>query len=127
MKSKTKWFLWLTPLSIATTYTVAVVGLRSEPSGYVASYSIFDHSITDVLDFSGGTVTLRTCCGNESWGTYSRSSDGAWIWHRRHESPTLVSQELVVRPGFFSIHFAETQNPSSHFTLRRRAFTAFPL
>ena len=127
MRTRTKGIVYLTPLAIAAAYAVAFVGPRAEPTGYVASYSIFPHASTDVLDFSRGTVTLRTCCGDESWGTYSRAPNGAWIWHLRHGSEQPVANEVLIRAGFFSMSFADTKNPAMKFTLRRRVFTKFPL
>ena len=124
MKTKTKRILWLTPLVIAAAYVMALVGLHSEPSGYVASYSIFPHDGNDVLDFSRGTVTLRTCCGDVPWGTYSRSPDGAWIWH---DSPATKSKEILVQSDLFSVSFTDMRDPSNKFTLRRRVFTQLPL
>ena len=127
VKTRTKRILWLTPLAIAAAYAVAFVSLRSEPSGYVASYSIIPHDSNDVLDFSHGIVTQRTCCGDESWGTYSRSPDGTWLWHIRHGSKNHATNDIIVRPGFFSMSFADTQDPAIRFTLRRRVFKQFPL
>lgn len=127
MKISTKRILWLTPLGIAAAYVVALVGLRSEPSGYVASYSVFPHATTDIFDFSHGTVTLRTCCGNSSWGTYSRSSDGAWIWHLRYGTRRRTTREIRVQSGFFSMTFTVIEDPSVKFTLRRRVFANYPL
>src|SRR5207302_7442682 len=71
VKTRTKQILWLMPLAVAAAYAVALTGFRSEPSGYVASYSFLPHARTDVLDFSRGIVTLRTCCGDSPCGTYS--------------------------------------------------------
>ena len=126
MKTRTKRILWFTPVAIAAAYAVAFVGLRSEPSGYVASYSIMPHDGNDVLDFSHGIVTQRTCCGDEAWGTYSRSSDGAWVWHVRHGTKNPVTKELFVRADFASMSFTDTQDPSIRFTLRRRVFKQLP-
>ena len=127
MRTKTKRVLLLTPLAIAAAYAAALVALRSEPSGYVASYSIYPHAGTDVFDFSRGNVTLRTCCGDEPWGTYSRSPDGAWVWHLRRGTKKPVTREILVQPGFLSMRFTDLQDPSKTFTLRRRLFTQIPL
>jgi hypothetical protein len=126
VKTRTKHILWLTPLGVAGAYAACLVSLRAEPSGYVASYSVLPHSSTDVLDFSRGTVTLRTCCGDEPWGTYTRSREGAWIWHLR-QGKKSVTKEYLVHSNFLSMSFTDMQDPSSKFTLRRRVFTHFPL
>lgn len=124
MKTKTKRILWLTPLAIAVGYVLALVGLRSEPSGYVASYSIFPLDGNDVLDFSRGTVTLRTRWGDKPCGTYSRSPDGAWIWHFSYGTKLKA---MLVQSRPFSMSFTDTDDPSNRFTLRRRVFTQIPL
>ena len=114
------------PLIIATGYFVAAIGMRSEPTGYVASYDFFPHSSNDVLIFSRGTVTLHTCCGDESFGTYSRSPDGRWIWHYTRESqPRAV--DIRVRSHLFSISLELPDNPSVTLSLRRRVFADLPL
>ena len=126
MKTRALHILWLTPLAIAVAYSVALVGIRSEPFGYVASYSVFPHAENDVFHFSHGLVTLETCCGEEMWGTYSRSADGDWIWHLRHVTST-TTQEIRVRSGLFSMRFTDARDPSKEFTLRRRLFKELPL
>jgi hypothetical protein len=125
VKTRTKRILWLTPPGIAAAYAACLLGLRAEPSGYVASYSVFPHSTTDVLDFSRGTVTLRTCCGDQPWGTYSRSREGAWIWHLRTRTKS-VTKEYLVQSDFLSMSFTDVQDPSIKFTLGRRVFRQFP-
>ena len=127
MKTSKKRILLFTPLAVVAACAVALLSLRSEPSGYVASYSIYPHAGTDVLHFSRGTVTLRTCCGDEPWGTYSRSEDGAWVWHLRRGTKKPYSRDILVQSGFFSMQFTEIQNPSKKFKLRRRVFAQFPL
>jgi len=107
---------------------VALAGFRSEPWGYVASYSIFPHSETDVLNFRSGSVTLQTCCGEEAWGTYARLKDGTWVWHRiRPGTNGPMARDFLVRSDYFSMTFTDTQSPSNVFTLRRRVFMNFPL
>lgn len=80
VKTRTKRILLLTPLLLIVAYAATCASFRSEPSGYVHAGTIINHSHSDILEFSGGTVTLRTCCGDESWGTYTRLPDGQWIW-----------------------------------------------
>ena len=128
MKTITKRILLLTPFAVGGVYVLAVASMRSEPSGYVASFSIFPHASNDVLNFSQGTVTLQTCCGDSSYGTYSRMPDGRWIWHLRMgtKNPPFA-KEILVQSGFLSMSFADTQDPSIKFTLRRRLFEKLPL
>ena len=128
MRTRTKQILLLTPLAVAAAYAVALTGFRAEPSGYVASYSFLPHARTDVLDFSHGIVTLRTCCGDSPCGTYSLSPEGRWVWHLRYGSPKPhLTGEIHVRSSAFSMSFSDLSNPSSQFTLRRRVFTTIPL
>ena len=110
--------LWLAPLAVVAICAMLVVGLRSEPSGYVAAYSVFPHESCDVLDFSGGIVTLRTCCGDEPYGTYSRARwrmDLAFspgLEKARHErdsgSLRIFLDEFCRHPGWREpVHLAE--------------------
>jgi len=125
VRTKTKRILWLTPLIIAAGYFGAVIGFRSEPSGCVASYDFFPHSSNDVLIFSHGTVTLHTCCGDESFGTYARSADGKWIWHYTREAQPR-SADIRIRAHFFSISLERPDDPSVTLSLRRRVFADLP-
>lgn len=133
MKTRTKRILWLTPLIAAALLALAFVRHGTALSGYVASYSLYGHNSRDVLDFAGGTVTLRTCCGDESWGTYSRSSDGTWHWSLvrdttvRGTKKIMWQETFLVRVGWLSMTFTSERDPSFTFTLRRRLFSKLPL
>lgn len=128
MKTSTKLILSVAPLVSVAACFLAFAGLRLEPSGYVASYSFFPHDPCDVLDFSRGTVTLRTCCGDSPQGTYSQRSDGAWVWHYKYTvKKQPVTEDFVVHPTPFAMTFVPVKDPSKSFTLRRRVFKQVPL
>jgi hypothetical protein len=101
---------------------------RNEPSGYVSSYSIYSHDPYDVLDFSNGFVTMRTCCGDETHGSYTRSSAGQWIWTNsiRPKDKEVVLDTYVMEPHAFSITFVNSTNSAQIFTLPRRFFVKLP-
>lgn len=127
MKSRTKCILWLTPLTLVVAYAVAYIGIRSEPSGYVASYSLLPHDKFDVIEFANGLVTQRTCCGDMPMGTYSRAPDGNWIWHYPNGGKNPTTNDIVVRSGYLSMSFADTKDARLRFTLWRRVFRWIPL
>jgi hypothetical protein len=128
MTPKTKKIAWLTVAAVLIAGIVAVCWrLRAEPLGAFHSYSIFPHDSCDLLTFSNGTVTLQTCCGDESWGTYRREGDGHWVWTWRHGTKKPTTNTYIIQPGAFSITCTGTQSPSSSFTLRRRLFSKIPL
>jgi hypothetical protein len=102
-------------------YGIVLIDLRAEPNGYVASYSLFAHSKTDVLNFSHGKVILQTCCGDEDWGTYEDAPGASWIWHLRGKG-FVKAMDFRVSSGPFSMTFTETGGQMEPFTLRRRAF-----
>lgn len=126
MNTVAKRVLWFT-LPFAAVFYALSARDYSVPSGYVASYSIFPHDPNDVLNFAHGTVTLQTCCGDEFWGTYSRSADGAWVWHLRRGSKKPITREIQINSEFSSMSFIDLQDPSKTFTLRRRLFKRLPL
>jgi len=89
--------------------------------------TIINHSHSDIFDFSHGTVTLRTCCGDESWGSYTRLPDGQWIWHVQIYQTAPPVMDFIVRPGPFSMSITDAADPSKHYVLRRRVFKQCPL
>lgn len=89
-----KLVLWVVCVVITLTglYGVALVSFSDEPKGRFASWGIYPHSRDDVIEFNHGTVKHLTCCGDGEWGSYSRRSDGLWIWrvtdtHRYRVTP----------------------------------------
>lgn len=126
----------MTPKTIAwvTVLTVLIVGasalcwkLRAEPGGEFHSYPIVPHDSCDLLTFSNGIVTWHTCCGDESWGSYQRETDGRWVWTWPHRGKKPSTNYYVIQPGAFTVTCTDTQSPFSSFTLRRRVFTKIPL
>jgi hypothetical protein len=87
------------------------------------------HDLYDVLDFSNGFVTSRTCCGDQPKGTYSLSENGQWIWTNsiHHKDKDIVVDAYLMQPHAFSITFINTKDPSETYTLPRRFFIKFPL
>ena len=128
MRPRAKIIAW-TAVAIAVTMTAGILAARfhADPAGRFHSYPVIPHSYCDVLAFSNGTVTLQTCCGDESWGTYQRAPDGHWVWTSVHGSKTLLKTNVYnIALGTFSATFTQKQTLSS-FTLRRRLFTKVPL
>lgn len=126
MKRKIWWLLALPPLLVAA-YFFALAGFRAEPSGLVSSYSFFAHDPYDTLKFSRGLVTLQTCCGDEPWGTYSRATDGSWIWHVRPHGRADRGGDVRVTSELWAIRFTDLAAPAHIFTLPRRVFRQVPL
>ena len=128
MTPKTKRLTWVAAaILLVGIVCFAFAQLRAAPTGRYHSYSIFPHDSCDVLTFSNGTVTLQTCCGDESWGSYQRAADGRWVWTWRHGGKKPTTNTYIIEPGVFTISCTDTQSPSSSFTLRRRLFTKIPL
>src|SRR6478736_3391264 len=73
------------------------------PMGYFGCYKLLPHASTDVLHFTNGIAIWETCCGDDPVDTYSRSSDGSWIWLCVTGNKKQVTNEFVLRPGLFSI------------------------
>jgi hypothetical protein len=127
VKTRTKRILWFAPIVIVAAYTVALIRFRSEPSGYVTAYSVIGHTPSDAFDFHDGTVTIRTCCGDLSAGTYTRSAGGAWLWQFRYGDYKVDHGDYFVQSGLFSMRFTDAKTPSKEFTLRRRVSLSLPL
>ena len=78
------------------------------------------HDSEDVLTFSNGVVTWETCCGDTPVGTIERLPDGAWAWHLVMGKKKPTTNELVLRPGLFSLSCNETSSPTNVYRLKRR-------
>ena len=79
-------------------YVMALVSFGDEPKGRFASWDIFPHNKGDVIEFDHDTVMLLTCCGDEAWGTYSRRSDGVWIWQLSDKRRYVVTPDGKEHP-----------------------------
>ena len=126
MKKRAWHLLWIVPLGAGLLYVLVLAGYRAEPGGYVASHSIYQHEKNDVLDFSHGKVTLRTCCGDMPWGTYAFVPSKGWVWNM-HREKAPWTHAFLVDAGMFSMTFTDAEDPSYHFTLKRRVFRQLPL
>ena len=120
LNRKWKRVLWFLPLVVALCFFAAFIRHGKNLSGYVASYSILPHSSGDVFDFNNGSVTWRTCCGNESRGTYVQTTNGVWLW--TYKSGKGRVYEWTAKPGWFSVTFADINHPTNTATLPRRLF-----
>jgi hypothetical protein len=122
-------------------YGVAALSLSAEPAGMFASYEFFPHDRLDVLEYRDGKVTSRTCCGDQSMGTYLREADGRWLWTytekrwvgtpRWKADPVgkyeKVTRRFVLRPTPLLLHVENLDDPSESWDMRRRLFAKFPL
>lgn len=119
-------------LAVALGYFVLLIGNPNDLEGKFSSYELFPHNRRDVLEFEGGLVTLKTCCGNIYYGDYMRKDD-AWIWEyqevfSRRNPPQFRFKEplrIEVEPSLFSItiRFEDGQT----LKLPRRVFTKIRL
>ena len=97
------------------------VALLRSPIGYFDSTAIIGHhSDDDVLSFSDGTVTWKTCCGDKRIGTYSRSRDGTWIWEDVWGTKNPKTNVIILHPGLFSLTCIDTNSPERVWELTRR-------
>lgn len=110
--------LSLCVVGLALVVLSALCGQR--PIGYFGCYKLLPHASTDVLHFTNGIAILETCCGDETVGTYGRSSDGSWIWLCVMGKKKPVTNEFVLRPGLFSITCIQRSEPTNIFRLPRR-------
>lgn len=100
-----------------------VLVLRSSPLGYFDSTTILgDHADDYVLSFSGGAVTWKTCCGDKHVGSYSRSSEGTWVWLDVRGKQNPQTNVFILLPGLFSMTCIHTNRPERVWTLPRRLF-----
>jgi hypothetical protein len=113
--------------TLTVCYMLAVIGFRAEPSGYVEGYSIIRHETNDALEFAGGKVTAKTCCGDFPMGTYERMADGRWIWHSQL-TPKAKTGDVLVESHLFWLTFSGcTTLPHWNRSVRRRLLTPFYL
>ena len=106
-------------------YVLAVIRFASEPSGYVEAYSIIHHEQNDALEFAGGKVTAKTCCGDFPMGTYERMPDGRWIWHSQLSARARTGDVLVESHLFWLTFSGSTEMPHWNRSVRRRLLTPF--
>ncbi len=109
-------------------------GEAGDPTGKYASFDLYPHSKGDVIEFKDGIATLRTCCGDSDFGTYSREEGGRWIWvwqetlsfedGKRKTDPVRIR----LTPGRFSLRI-DVEDPAQldpdsvrSMKLRRRLF-----
>lgn len=107
--------------SVLVTALVAATGggyLRSRPVGLFQAKPIVGyHDARDVLRFSGGLVTLETCCGDSPLGAYHQTN-GSWVWD-------YGAARYTVSPGVTCLTCRDIADSNSVFTLDRR-FSAPP-
>jgi|GEM_PF-2661554 len=127
MKARAKWWLAGIVFVLVLCGLAAWWGihLRERPEGAFYSYSMLPHATKDVLEFSGGVVTWRTCCFDEDRGTYERSQSGDWIWNYRPGADKPVTMHLILNPGALYLTAFDSAHPSTKFTLRRRLSEKF--
>lgn len=130
-------------VALAVSYLAALVSFSDEPRGCFASWGIYPHSMDDLIEFKQGNVRHLTCCGDSSWGSYSRRSDGVWIWqvtetHRYRLTPDgtehpfweappgsvdrvrTATHEVKVHPAPFTVELHCETNSNYNRVLRRR-------
>lgn len=128
-----KLLLGLLSLTFAI-YGVLVLSFSDNPAGRFHGYEFYGHHGADLLHFEKGKVTLKTCCGSEDFGTYSRDATGRWIWNheiwmssRVHPTPRLVkSQRFILRRTFFGLTINSIDPPVMILSMRNRASERFP-
>jgi hypothetical protein len=111
-------------------YTVVRAGDPDVPGGMYASFEFFGHAQADVMEFKSGKVMLRTCCGNESFGSYHQENDDRWIWiFQRELRPADRSKwrlsdpiRFVVIPERFAITIEAEDKSSPPLRMPRRVF-----
>src|SRR5690349_1345717 len=82
-----------------------VILLNRKPYGYFDLTAMMPgHASDDTVLFCGGSVTMKTCCGDMYFGSYSRAADGVWKWFYKHgEKDPLGPTVFSVKPGFLSV------------------------
>ncbi len=92
-----------------------------EPRGYFGSYKMLPHDSGDVLHFTNGVVSWESCCGQEFLGTYTRSPEGAWLWHYSKKGGKKVyTNEFILRPSLLWLACTETKAPTNTWRFPRR-------
>jgi len=98
----------------------ACLFLSRIPCGYFDLAAMMaGHDSEDAVFFAGGSVTMKSCCGDMPFGTYSRRPDGSWRWHYRHGERDLFPQDFLLRPGLLSVKVSFT-NSAEVYTLKRK-------
>jgi hypothetical protein len=116
-------------------YQMILSGDPTDPEGMYSSYEFFAHDEGDVLEFQNGTVTLRTCCGNDDYGTYRKEKDGTWIWTKQLTMTTISDRTprktaplyFILHPAARSLTIERTDDPSLTLTMGRRLFKKYKL
>ena len=95
--------------------------LSRTPYGYFDLTTMMPgHDSEDTVLFSGGSVTMKSCCGDMAFGIYSRASNGSWKWHYKHgEKDPLAPMDFLVRPGILSVKIIST-NSDGPYVLKRK-------
>ena len=116
-------------------YLLAIIALTDNPRGKYASYEMVPHAWTDVLRFQDGKVTRETCCGDETYGTYTQDASGRWIWtHQYQRRPADRTKWHLTPPrrftlyrSLFSLRIEALDPPAFRLDMRARLFNDFPL
>ena len=125
MKSRLKKIGWLLPLALPIAYALALADFRSELRGMVEANSMQGHEIHDALEFKNGSVTIKTCCGDQNWGTYQKGDNGHWMWTYPLKPKLNLLDHIEVRPGVFTMTFSGATNPYFNRTVRRLLLPAW--
>ena len=132
--NKTIFFRWLLRALLAAPviYCLLLIGNPNDVDGMYSSYKFSAHHICDVLEFRGGLVILRTCCGDSYYGEYWCGSDGNFVWYYQmifsKNPPRLWYKEPIKIPVhrhllYLSVEFDDGKT----LILRRRLFKKVPL
>ena len=105
-------------------YFLLLAGDSGTPVGMYSSYEFFPHDKADVVEFKGGVVTNRTCCGDSNWGSYDKNSEGVWIW--KYSGPVLVKGTTSLHPDPEPLYFILHRNRFS-LTIEREDGSSAPL
>jgi len=117
------------------TYAIARAGDPNTPSGMYSSFEFFGHAHADVIEFENGKVMWRSCCGDESYGSYHQEPDGRWIWiYQKELQPADQSEwrlsdpiRFVIAPERFAITIEAEDKSIRPLRMPRRVFEKIPL
>lgn len=132
--NRTIFFRWLLRALFAAPfiYCLLLIGKPNDIEGMYSSYKFFAHDICDVLEFRGGLVTSRTCCGDSYHGVYRCDSDDDLVWYYQMifstNPPRFWYKEPIKMPVhrhllYLSVELADGKT----LILRRRLFKNVPL
>lgn len=127
MKIFRKAFLYIIAGVIVATsgaYFLVLGSGEGIPDGMYSSYDFYPHDTADVLDFSGGVVMSRTCCGDSNWGSYDQNDNGVWVW--RYSGPIVIEGTTILHPDPDPIYFILHRNRFS-LTIERQDEPVTPL